>query len=42
MLCSLSRREVLERAASTNEFVEHAIECTEQDRKVTFALFQMH
>src|SRR5215470_10531299 len=35
------RPEVLERAAGTDEFVEHAIECTERDRKVTFTFFQM-
>ena len=28
---SVSRREVLERAASTDEFVEHAVECAECD-----------
>jgi enoyl-CoA hydratase/carnithine racemase len=31
VLCTLSRREVLERAASTHEFVEHAVECAECD-----------
>jgi hypothetical protein len=31
VLCTLSRREVLERAASTDEFVEHAVECAESD-----------
>jgi hypothetical protein len=30
-VCLLSRREVLDRAASTDEFVEHAIECAEHD-----------
>jgi hypothetical protein len=31
VLCTLSRRERLERAASTQEFVEHAVECAESD-----------
>ena len=38
---SVSRREVLERAASTDEFVEHAVECAESDRKMPFSFFQM-
>ncbi len=36
-LCSLSRREVLERAASTHQLVKHAVECAQSDRKMTLS-----
>jgi len=41
-LCWLSRREVLERAASAHEFVEHALDGAERDRKMTLSFFEMH
>ena len=41
-LCWLSRREVLERTASAHEFVEHALDGAERDRKMTLSSFEMH
>jgi hypothetical protein len=40
-LCWLSRREVLRLAAGRYEFVEHAVDGAERDRKMALSLFQM-
>jgi hypothetical protein len=40
-LYELSRLEVLGSAAGRHEFVEHAVECTESDRKMTLSVFEM-
>ena len=32
---------MLERAVSTHEFVEHAVECAESDRQMPLSFFQM-
>src|SRR6266550_3716933 len=39
---SILNKVLLERAASAHEFVEHAVDGAERDRKMTLSFFEMH